>query len=85
MSLRFWYWMSRSGKLTEAEQESLRGAQRVWISFRDAEYNWIDEGLYPSEGSMYQLFRLDDRIDFIRSRIAQLQRYLDSIEEFEEE
>lgn len=71
--------------LDEVSAELLRASQRMWISFRDAEFAWIDEGLYPPGGSMYTLFRMDDRIEFIRTRIRQLKMYNDTVSEFNEE
>ena len=63
--------------LGEAERSELRQSQRAWISFRDAEFafierNWTRENF----GSSYVISRGDYRTTLIKHRVESLYYYL---------
>ena len=60
--------------------ESLRDAQRAWISFRSQECQIWHEGHIQTYGATPTLRALDCDVGFTRQRIAELESYLEQVE-----
>lgn len=60
--------------------ESLRGAQRAWIAFRNQECHIWHEGHIQTYGATPTLRALDCDVGFTRQRIAELESYLEQVE-----
>lgn len=66
-------------EMTPAQAQSLRDAQRRWLSFRDAEFNAIN-GVYDAQdGTIYRVLRLGQRNQVVRHRVEQLTSLRDAI------
>ncbi|HRK73719.1 MAG TPA: DUF1311 domain-containing protein [Rhodothermales bacterium] len=67
--------------LKPAQQTKLRNLQRQWITFRDAEFAFIND-FYPTQGTMWVPVRMSERVDVVKSRALQLSSYLESLKTF---
>lgn len=66
--------------LAPTEQQTLRNAQRKWISYRDAEFK-VMAAIYTNGGTVYITMRQLDALDLLKSRVLQLQGYLTLVQE----
>lgn len=64
--------------LPTAARESLRAAQRLWIKYRDAEFEFVEKRQGPVEerGSMSGIMILADKNRIARDRVLELDAYL---------
>ena len=62
-------------KLPTSQRGQLQASQRIWISWRDAEFRFID-ALYSKQGSMGQADRRSDRMEIVRQRALELRRLI---------
>ncbi len=70
-------------KLNEGQKAKLRASQRIWIQYRDTEYAFSGDLYGSMDGSMYRVMAVDNSTSFIRSRVMELQGYLDVLSDFE--
>ena len=64
-----------STKLPAPQWKDLQKEQRAWIVKRDAKFKLIDRK-YATQGSMGQVDRRSDRMEFVRQRAVELRRLL---------
>lgn len=62
-------------KLPAPQKGQLQKEQRIWIVKRDAKFRLIDRK-YATQGSMGQVDRRSDRMEFVRQRAVELRRLL---------
>lgn len=66
------------GSLDSAGQSGLKGAQRAWIKYRDAEIELCGSLYYGNlDGTMYHVMAADRVMQIVRQRALELQSYLD--------
>jgi len=78
------YYKLLMGLLDKMGQDKLRESQRVWIKFRDAEFENI-ENMYHQRATMYIPIRSGDRKDIVEQRALQLKSYYEESKEYYEE
>ena len=62
-------------ELPDADRDVLRGAQRRWIEFRDAEFEALDAIHRTKQGTMYYPLRVQARYEVVRARAMELDVY----------
>lgn len=70
------------GKLSEKQKENLKSSQVLWIKFRDAEFNFVESQFEGMEGTMYPNLILTRKIEIIKHRVFELEKYLKFYETF---
>lgn len=65
-------------KLSSKERELLKESQKQWLKFRDAEFRFID-GLFLGYGTVVNVEKVDQKYEFLKARVLQLQEYLSQI------
>lgn len=60
------------GKLNAADLAKLKDSQRKWLSFRDAEFAFIDTIYAKLEGSMWRPSIINDKLEIVKDRAVQL-------------
>jgi uncharacterized protein YecT (DUF1311 family) len=63
--------------LTPEEQNQLKEAQRKWLAFRDAEFQFSGNLHYNMEGTMYRPMAADKEMQIVRARALELRGYID--------
>ncbi len=65
-------------KLSPEEKELLKESQKQWLKFKDAEFRFID-GLFLGYGTVVNVEKVDQKYEFLKARVLQLQEYLSQI------
>ena len=60
-------------------QSALKDAQRLWISYRDAEFAAIDAIYGAMEGTMWRLAGLSRKVEFLKNRVIELRMYVEDL------
>lgn len=56
---------------------ALKASQLSWIQHRDKEFLFIDQQFKGLEGTMYPSLKARQKVEIVRNRTLELQRYLD--------
>jgi uncharacterized protein YecT (DUF1311 family) len=62
-------------------QEVLKAAQLKWLDYRDKEFALIDAIYSGQGGSMQLVFNVARRVAVVKTRVSELQRYVESTEQ----
>lgn len=66
-------------RLNPQAQSALKNAQRLWLSYRDAEFAAIDAIYGAMQGSMWQLAGLSRKVEFLKNRVIELRMYQEDL------
>ncbi|GAK50191.1 hypothetical protein U14_01418 [Candidatus Moduliflexus flocculans] len=66
-------------RLDPQAQSALKDAQRLWISYRDAEFVAIDTIYGAMQGTMWQLAGLSRKVEFLKNRVIELRMYAEDL------
>lgn len=61
---------------TPTELESLEAGQHSWEEYRDHEFGFLAKMLNQKRGTMYIPIRIEYRIEILKARALELERYL---------
>ena len=62
-------------QLGGSSNKSLKSAQKAWILFRDAEFNWFNSFFTSKEGSKWSYGVLERRVLVVRQQVEHLQSF----------
>jgi len=65
---------------TDAAKAELRSVQRAWLSYRDAEFEFIESKYAQLSGSMYPRLIAVQKIPIVKNRVRRLSLHLKSRE-----
>jgi len=66
-------------RLNPQAQSALKDAQRLWISYRDAEFAAIDAIYGAMQGTMWRLAGLSRKVEFLKNRVLELRMYVEDL------
>jgi uncharacterized protein YecT (DUF1311 family) len=66
-------------KLSSDEKEKLKGAQKIWISYRDKEMEFARTMYINMQGTMWRIVLADRQTDLTRQRALELKAYYDNL------
>ena len=66
-------------RLNPQAKSALKEAQRLWISYRDAEFVAIDAIYGAMQGTMWQLAGLSRKVEFLKNRVLELRMYMEDL------
>lgn len=73
------YYKLLLAKLDTSAQKYLRESQRQWLMYKDKEVNFFSEVFSKKDGTMWNLFIADKRMQIIRQRAIELSDYYDTL------
>lgn len=74
------YRLLMNGFYTDSARSELRSVQRVWLTYRDAEFDYIEKRYEGLSGSMYPTLIVMQKIPIVKYRVQQLILHIKSQE-----